>query len=175
LFTLLLTCADDFGRFHATPQLVKSQCYPFDTHTLANVSKCLTELSEKECIVIYEANGKKYLYISQWKGRERAKHSKYPDPNDLESTVCQPQVDDSQVTDTFRRITNNEERITNNEYTDEFEAFWKVYPRRVNKMQAFESWKKAIAIRGRESWIRRVIFVISQSKRLRMLANHVTP
>lgn len=34
-------------------------------------------------------------------------------------------------------------RPVRNKYTDGFEAFWKVYPRRVNKAKAFRAWKSA--------------------------------
>lgn len=34
-------------------------------------------------------------------------------------------------------------RPVRNKYTDGFEAFWKAYPRRVNKAKAFRAWKSA--------------------------------
>jgi len=108
LFTLLLTCADDYGRYPADPRLVKAACYPYDCHTLANVDKCLTELSDKGIIRLYSVEEKQYLVIQQWKQRIRANKSKYPEPNDLEKCP----TNDGQVTDTRARGTNNEERIT---------------------------------------------------------------
>lgn len=38
-------------------------------------------------------------------------------------------------------------------YTDGFEAFWKAYPRRVNKAKAFRAWKSAVETVSEETMI----------------------
>ena len=110
LFVNLLTCADDFGRYHADSRIVRATCYPFDTHPVADVKTTLSDLDAAGVIDLYESNGKPYLQINQWRQRVRANASKFPDP-------CQ--TADSHVTDTSRsgasslrartlRITNND-------------------------------------------------------------------
>lgn len=44
-------------------------------------------------------------------------------------------------------------RPVRKKYTDGFEAFWKAYPRRVNKAKAFRAWKSAIETVSEETLI----------------------
>ena len=80
LYVLLLTAADDFGRFHADPRLVNSACFPFGGTSPASVSKSLSQLGQKGIIKVYEIDGREYMEIQQWKQRKRCNNSKYPDP-----------------------------------------------------------------------------------------------
>jgi len=110
-FIMLLSCADDYGRYLASPRLVKSSCYPYDTRTIRSVEKDLAELHEKEMADVYEYDGKAYLQIRQWKQRVRANASKYPDVNGLKT----PPTNDGHVTGSRVRGTRSEERITRGE------------------------------------------------------------
>ena len=41
-------------------------------------------------------------------------------------------------------VSTNTKEDTKDIYTEDFEDFWKIYPRRVNKFQTFVKWKKTI-------------------------------
>jgi len=41
-------------------------------------------------------------------------------------------------------MTTNTKGNTKDKYTDEFEEFWKVYPRKINKHHTYKKWKKVI-------------------------------
>ena len=116
LFTLLISCVDDFGRFYADPRLVKSACFPYDTESLANITKTLTGLHESTVIDLYVYEGKEYLQMHQWKQRKRAVHSKFPDINGLGPLPYgdgPPQADDGQASGVRVRITNNDGEVSN--------------------------------------------------------------
>jgi len=82
-YVLLLTLADDFGRYHADNRLVRAGCYPFEQYTSAKVGTFLDELVSAGAILVYMAtDGRKYLSIDKWNQRTRAQKSKFPSPDD---------------------------------------------------------------------------------------------
>lgn len=83
LYIMLLTVADDFGRWYADPRLVSGTCLPFDGQAPDKVQDMLDALHKADAIAIYGDNGRKYLQIQQWKQRTRADCSKYPEPQGL--------------------------------------------------------------------------------------------
>ena len=146
LFVNLLTCADDFGRYQADPRIVRSTCYPFDTHSVADVSQTLTDLDATELIDLYKHDDKTYLQISQWRQRVRANNSKFPDP--CPTTVRQATDNRQTVAGSLRaralRMTNNE--ITNNDITDNAPEGDGKYNKYISSI--FDHWDEAT---GRET------------------------
>lgn len=64
LFTRLIMKADDFGRFHADPRLIKGACFPLNDNLRTNdIDRWLQELSTRQLILRYEAAGRKLLAI----------------------------------------------------------------------------------------------------------------
>ncbi len=82
LFIRLLTKADDFGRFHANPKLVKSACFPLAEDLRANtVAAWLTELSDRQLVFCYTSGTGQYLSIAKFGQRTRAENSRFPAPD----------------------------------------------------------------------------------------------
>jgi len=107
LWTRLLVKADDFGRYHADPRLVKAGCFPLlDTLRTNELARWLDELSHRSLIFRYEAKGRSYLAIPRFRQRLRQETSKYPPP-DGEPADWRP-TDDRQVTDSGRLETEEE-------------------------------------------------------------------
>jgi len=80
----LMSVVDDYGRTDAHPTLLRSACYPLiiDKVSEKDVRKHLTECEKKQLLSLYEADGKPYLEMSNFKQQQRAKQSKYPaNPN----------------------------------------------------------------------------------------------
>lgn len=97
MFVRLLMKADDFGRFHANPRLVKAACFPLTEDLRANiVAAWLTELSDQQLIFCYEAGTGSFLAIRKFRQRTRAETSKFPSPNGEPANWLPP--GDSQVT-----------------------------------------------------------------------------
>jgi hypothetical protein len=85
LFIRLLTLVDDFGRYEADPELLKSEAFPFGDPcgqmiTVENICLQLQALVSKNMIVLYEVNDASYLQLTRWNERARAEKSRFPPP-----------------------------------------------------------------------------------------------
>lgn len=82
LFVRLIMKADDFGRFHAHPKLVKSACFPLAEDLRANtVAAWLTELSDRHLVFSYTSGTGQYLAIINFGQRIKdTTVSKFPAP-----------------------------------------------------------------------------------------------
>lgn len=112
-FIRLMLVADDYGRFDARPEMLKSHCYPVTDKALSIVSQMTVKLVDTELIQVYEVNRKKYLQIFNFDQRLRQKRIKYPAP------PCQ--ADDGQVADNGRPESESESdsELKRNEYETE--------------------------------------------------------
>lgn len=79
LFIRLIMKADDYGRFHAEPRLVKASTFPFaESLRVDSVSCWLTELSTHGLILRYEVGGREYLAIPDFGQRLKQSREKFP-------------------------------------------------------------------------------------------------
>lgn len=64
LLTRLIMKADDYGRYHADPRLVKAGCFPLlPKITVEQVNGWIDELAENDLILTYVVNGRTYIVI----------------------------------------------------------------------------------------------------------------
>lgn len=92
----LLNKVDDFGRFTANAELLRSALFPLklDRVAGADIAKLLLECERAALVSTYMArDGKQYLAMHQWE-QGRAKKSKYPDPP--------PEVCERLLTDVYK-------------------------------------------------------------------------
>ena len=81
----LITLVDDYGRYEADPELLRSYTFPFGNPdgsevSLTTIDNICQQLRAKEMVVFYDGNdGKKYLQVTRWKERARS-DSKFPEP-----------------------------------------------------------------------------------------------
>jgi hypothetical protein len=80
----VLTLVDDYGRYDADPELLRSHAFPFGDPEgnpvhLQTIVSGLQTLVNKELILIYQIDGKEYLQLLRWKENARS-NSKYPEP-----------------------------------------------------------------------------------------------
>jgi hypothetical protein len=112
LFYRLLVQCDDFGRFDARPAIVRARCLPLkvDAITDADVSGWILELERAGLITTYSVGGHCYLQMVTWERHQqkRAKHSKYPAPEEHDGTCNQLLADAGNSP----RETRNEKRET---------------------------------------------------------------
>jgi hypothetical protein len=95
LFYRLIVKADDFGCYHADPEIVRNTCY-----TRKNIVKeshvitWLEELRKNNLIEVYYNNGEAYLHLLTFDEHQqrRANKPKYPMPSD-DSSCNQMQSD----------------------------------------------------------------------------------
>jgi len=87
-YVRLLLVVDDYGRYDARPELIKSRCYPVTDKRQAIVSTMLTKLNKVGLLVLYSVNDKNYLEICNYNQRLRQKREKYPAPNNGIAVEC---------------------------------------------------------------------------------------
>jgi hypothetical protein len=78
----LMSVCDDFGRFEADPELLRSTLYPrkLAKVTEAEIGKWLGECSVAGLLSVYQVGGECYLEVAKFGQRMRAAKSKFPAP-----------------------------------------------------------------------------------------------
>ena len=87
----LHSVADDHGRFHALPKLVRAACYPLliDKVSDSDIGKWIAACATAGLVRVYPASdGKRYLQIVKFGQQVRAK-SKFPDPLPTPDINCE--------------------------------------------------------------------------------------
>lgn len=77
----LMSVVDDFGRYYASPKLLRAACYPLhiDKVSDSDIGKWLTACVNAALVRVYPAqDGKSYLELLNFKQQVRAKESKFP-------------------------------------------------------------------------------------------------
>lgn len=73
--------ADDFGRFHGDPRLVRCACFPLLALKDSTVGEWLSDCELAGLVVSYEVDGRRYVSIVDFKQRMRQMTGKFPPPN----------------------------------------------------------------------------------------------
>lgn len=86
-FTRLIMKVDDHGCFHGDTRILKANLFPLllDTIREADITRWMAECQKAGLIVLYEAEGKKYLQILDFRQRLDRARSKFPLPNSNDS------------------------------------------------------------------------------------------
>lgn len=71
LFVALITLADDDGRFHALPAVIRGHAYPLDHDAERKIPKWLSELSDAGLIGLYEEH---YGHLPNWTRHQKISH-----------------------------------------------------------------------------------------------------
>ncbi len=76
----LLLVVDDFGRYLANAAILRSMCFPLkgDIST-GQIAAWLNECARAGLVVVYNADGKRYLAIERFGQRPRSRKSRYPE------------------------------------------------------------------------------------------------
>ena len=118
-FLRLCLRADDFGRYHALPQLLRSNLFPLrEDVRAADIPRWLAACEKAGLLACYESDGKPYLVISKFDQRTRAEKSRFPDPpsNVSHLTVIRqtddrhPRTETETETETYVGKTNAREK-----------------------------------------------------------------
>ena len=91
LFTRLIMKADDFGRFHGNPRLIKSLLFPLkDGLRDADISRWIAECVKAGLLREYtdRVSGKPFVEIRKYGQRLRTKKAKFPDENGRFAAPC---------------------------------------------------------------------------------------
>lgn len=95
----LLSVVDDFGRYYASPKLLRAACYPLhiDKVSDSDIGKWLAACATAALVRVYPAqDGKSYIEVLRFNQQVRAKSSKYPQPPAFDST-CEADATQTQA------------------------------------------------------------------------------
>jgi len=79
---------DDYGHYHADPQIIKGQIYTLRKISIPIIKKRLAELTDAVLIKLYEVNEEQYLEIIDFEKHQKfrkdiARKAEYPFPNPI--------------------------------------------------------------------------------------------
>ena len=90
LFYRLIVNCDDYGRYDGRAAIIKNRLFPLkeEVLTLTEVSNALQSLVRANLAVVYTVGNRPYIQLKTWEAHQsiRAKKSKYPSPEDGNST-----------------------------------------------------------------------------------------
>lgn len=87
-FRRLMSIVDDYGRYEANPQLLRSRCYPLQTDAVrvTDITRWLAACQTAGVILYYAVLGKQYLEVINFQQQQRSA-SKYP-PLTSDDAAC---------------------------------------------------------------------------------------
>ena len=91
LFVRLIMKADDFGRYHGNPKLLRSLLFPLkDGLRDADISRWIAECETAGLLRVYtdKVSGKPFIEIRKFGQRLRTKKARFPDENGNLSATC---------------------------------------------------------------------------------------
>lgn len=94
LFYRLIVNCDDYGRFDGRIPVLKNRLFPLKENVTAkSVKDGINKLASVGLVILYESEGKPYLYLPTWNDHQnvRAKRSKYPEPDvgvNADACIC---------------------------------------------------------------------------------------
>lgn len=85
-FTRLIMKADDFGRFHASPKLLKAALFPLrENINLEDIISMVEQCAKSGIIKLYSSGEKQYIQIPEFNQRLRVMSSKFPEPQTFDN------------------------------------------------------------------------------------------
>lgn len=158
---LLWGYVDDHGKGKDNPLLVKADCFPLDENITSDViDGWLWLLSDAGVIVRYEVDGTRFVAVRNWAEHQKPQHpgkdlfpawtqenariyadsATFMQPSCNTHETCTPEL--SRVELSRDELFNDVEPVSS--YSDDFESWWKAYPRRQGKGKAYDAWQQAL-------------------------------
>ena len=152
LFYRIIVNCDDYGRMDARLPIIKAKCFPLKVDKIKDkeLIKWLNALIEKELTILYQIGDRTYLQMTTWEKHQqiRAKRSKFPGISDGGIGLKSYNIKRNQMKSNVPVIQSNPIQSESNpnpiqsSLEADFEEFWKLYPKRVNKAKALKQWIK---------------------------------
>lgn len=157
VWTCLILLADDAGRGDARPAIIKGRGFPLrDRVTSKDIDAAVHGLAGKGCISLYTVGGKSYYYFPTWSEHQRVRDvkPKYPAPEES-AEICGELPQSAAGCGELRPESESESNTNPNPESksesdahgreDDFDLFWKAYPKKTGKQEARKAFKKVSA------------------------------
>ncbi|KKN79628.1 hypothetical protein LCGC14_0338320 [marine sediment metagenome] len=144
---------DDYGRFPLDPKSLAVSIYPYEKRMgPKRVAEMIMVLIDAGRFILYEVDGRHFLQVPNWHHQkiDRPSAERIPPPSD-DNTINDMEdirrtLDECSTTtrSVGRYQVSGRYQVGNTHGVPEnFDRFWKVYPRKVGKDKAIEKWSKA--------------------------------
>jgi hypothetical protein len=148
LYTWILSHLDCNGSFYADPVMVNNLVFTRLGHSVKTVANALDELESVGLIVRYKADGETYLNYPDFFDKQPKLHPEREGSSDIPKITHELIQSNAHSDLPNIRIREEEDKKKNKSNAqkrgdDEFEIFWKKYPRKVNRKEALSAFKKA--------------------------------
>lgn len=145
----LLSVVDDFGRYYASPKLLRAACYPLhiDKVSDSDIGKWLAACATAALVRVYPAeDGKSYIEVQRFNQQVRAKASKFPQPQAIDSTCIadakQVQADAHLDVSVFGVVSEDDKPAAPSGAELFEKEFWPAYPKKKAKDDALKAFLK---------------------------------
>lgn len=139
LFEGLWCMADRSGRLEDRSLRIKAEVLPYD---LIEIESYLQKLHDNKFITRYEVNGNKYIEINNF-----LKHQT-PHWQEQDSSIPSPNIKQRKprVIQDKSKCNPSDSPFSDSPFSDSpfrsFQDFWQIYPKKIGKGKAKESWEK---------------------------------
>ncbi len=165
-FSGLWCYADKLGRLEDRPKFLKAMIFPYDN---VDMEKQLQSLCKKPFIIRYEVDGKPLIQIINWEKHQKPHHteadSKFPPAPPLKEIIkgmgMEKQLDPSLKLENGEIPVKIPSAMKSIGYNG-FESFWVAYPKKKNKGDAEDSWKK---IKPNAELLQKILIAIGHGKK----------
>ena len=149
LFIMLFTLADDEGRLRGNSRMLASLLFPYDIDAPKLIDKWISELGKQKCIIQYQIEDATYIQICKWLNHQKIdkpSKSKIQPPDEYSITFANIREDSllDQGKDQGKDQGSKDQGSSIKESISDFdfEKFWIVYDKKVERVLAEKSWKK---------------------------------
>lgn len=141
----LMSVVDDYGRFEASPKLIRAKCYPLQTDDVKaeEVSAWMEACRKAGVLVLYSVAGKNYLEISKFQQQTRTA-SKCPSPD----SECAQLIANEHLVVVVSVVEDVSEGVVEKATVratpapSRFPEFWAGYPNKKSRQEAEKAWRK---------------------------------
>lgn len=148
----LMSIVDDYGRYEANPQLLRSRCYPLQTDhvPVSDIEQWLIQCANAGLVQIYNVAGKRYLQINKF-GQQQRSASKFPQPPADDINCYQAPANEHLDVSVFGVVDEVDipampkapPVVDKSESVDKlFNEFWQAYPKKRAKDDAMKAFAK---------------------------------
>ena len=136
----IMSIVDDYGRYEANPQLLRSRCYPLQTDAVrvTDISRWMAACQTAGLILCYAVLGKQYLEVLNFQQQQRTA-SKFPQPPAVDN-ACKQMIANAHLVVSVSGVVSDTPSAA--QKVDRFEEFWKAYPKKKAKDDAKKAFDK---------------------------------
>lgn len=148
LFVRLIMKADDYGRFHADPRIVRGLCFPLhDNLRTEHVGRWLNELHHRNLIFRYEIGAQALLAIINFGQRLKQSRAKFPELPGENKDWLPTSGNFRELPGSWQKDVSQEEEEVEVEEEEKTNDVWAGLPEALNTQDFKAAWESFVKYR----------------------------